>query len=336
MDCPPPMGMVHTVLSYSVMDNKEQKSSENPAAGNGSGDLIERFSQYCRLELNRSALTVDAYCRDLLQFGGKVSDLCGATSGEIRGWLAEEAGKGVKPVSLRRKTQSLRAFYRWLLRQGMIARNPAAEVTLAKAPKPLPQFAKDSELEALLAIPPETFEQRRSHLAVNMIYSLGLRQAELLGVHDTDITERADGAEIRITGKRDKQRVLPLPASLLEEIRAWQSERDSRYPDAPVPRALMGGRHGAISKQTLYVMVKDMLVSVAAAKKSPHTLRHSFATAMVSAGADLDAVREMLGHASLATTQIYTHLSLSDLRSNYAAHPRAAKDNGKDAQEKNS
>lgn len=196
----PPMGMVHTVLSYPVMDNKEQKSSENPAAGNGSGNLIERFSQYCRLELNRSALTVDTYCRDLLQFAGEVPDLCGATSGEIRGWLADEAGKGVKPVSLRRKTQSLRAFYRWLLRQGMIARNPAAEVTLAKAPKPLPQFAKDSELEALLAIPTETFEQRRSHLAVNMIYSLGLRQAELLGVHDTDITERADGAEIRITG----------------------------------------------------------------------------------------------------------------------------------------
>lgn len=305
------------------MDDIEQKSSANSGAIRNADALIESFGQYCRLELNRSSLTVDAYCRDLRQFCGQVPDLCGVTSGEIRGWLAEEARQGVKPVSLRRKTQSLRAFYRWLLRQGVVNRNPAAEVTLAKVPKPLPQFAKDSELEELLSQPAATFGQRRSHLAVNMIYSLGLRQAELLGVRDSDITERADGAEIRISGKRDKQRVLPLPKPLLEEIRAWQQERDLRYPDAPQPKALMGGAHGAISKQTLYVMVKDMLVPVAAAKKSPHTLRHSFATAMVSAGADLDAVREMLGHASLATTQIYTHLSLADLRTNYAAHPRA-------------
>lgn len=294
---------------------------------------IARFLDYLRAEANRSKLTVEAYGRDLRQFAewlvadgsngeSRGFDFRSVTLSDIRAWLGREAEAGVKPVSLRRKAQSLRAFYRWACRMGLTDSNPAADVTLAKPPKPLPQFARESELEDILELPAKTFEEKRAHLAVGILWSLGLRQAELLLITDADISIYA--AEIKVTGKRNKQRVVPVPPPLLREITDWQKIRDDKYPDLPEPRPLMAGPHGAISKNSLYQIIKKALASTSASKKSPHTLRHSFATSMLSDGSDLDAVREMLGHASLQTTQIYTHLSFREIRKSYAAHPRAA------------
>ena len=272
-----------------------------------------------RVELNRSRLTVEAYGRDLRQFGAWISggaeldwDFASVTTADIRAWLGREADRGVKPVSLRRKTQSLRAFYQWALRRGMLRQNPAADVILAKPPKHLPEFAKESEIAEVLEERGDTFALKREHLAVSILYSLGLRQAELLALTDADVSHTA--AEMKVTGKRNKQRVVPVPEPLLREIAEWQRLRDEKYPDLPRPRPLMAGVHGRISKETLYNMVHRRLAATSASKKSPHTLRHSFATAMLGDGGDLDAVREIFFFNDTATTEIYTELLVGSVR----------------------
>lgn len=288
--------------------------------------MIESFLEYMRVEQRASRHTIEAYGRDLRQFEewlgadfGK--DPAAVTPADIRGWIGSLADDGRTATTLRRKAQSLRAFFHRAHAEGRISSNPASEVVLPKKRKHLPNFIKESEIETLLDNPGEGFGAARTHIALTLLYSLGLRQAELLSLTDVDVNHVAK--EIRVTGKRNKQRVVPMPDLLSDEIRSWQALRDEHYPDLPNPRPILAGPHGAISKGTLYAMVREGLSGISAGRKSPHTLRHTFATAMVNHGADLDAVREMLGHASLATTQIYTHLSVNELMADYRkAHPR--------------
>lgn len=292
---------------------------------------INDFLEYLRVEKYSSTNTVDAYRRDLRQFeswcasaaGCSADDLvCGIIQAyDIRTWIATIASEGMRPTSLRRKVQSLRAFFHWAMKTGITDVNPAADVALAKTPTHLPNFIKEREMEDLLDESPNTFEEHRTHFILSMLYSLGLRQAELSAITDRDIN--FSSAEIKITGKRAKQRVIPLPQKLINEIRVWQQIRDARYPDLEKPAPLIAGPKGALSKTSIYKIVHAGLSSVSSGRKSPHTLRHSFATAMIRDGSDLDAVREMLGHSSLATTQVYTHLSLKNILENYkSAHPR--------------
>lgn len=289
---------------------------------------IEEFLTYLKVEQRCSRLTIEAYGRDLRTFsewlcGGRGSeefDAVSVTISDVRAWVGSLAERGIAPASLRRKVQSLRAFYRWGMKTGRFRSNPAADITLAKKPKPLPNFIKEKDIEDLLAQTPYDFESERTHIILSMLYSLGLRQAELLALTDNDIS--LTSKEIHITGKRNKQRVVPLPGALADEIIHWQKIRDGRYPGLDAPRPLIAGPHGFLSKENLYRIVRDGLASVSSGRKSPHTLRHTFATAMINNGADLDAVREILGHESLATTQVYTHLSFRELLANYT-HPRS-------------
>ena len=298
------------------------------------------FSDYLRLELNRSELTAEAHLRDLRQFSSWLTDskpeqfdASSVTSGDIRGWLTALSRSGDSPRSLRRKTQSLRSYYRFLMKRGEMTQNPAADVALAKISKPLPEFARTEEIERLLARPInyESEEETMARLILLLLYSTGIRQAELLGLHDRDISRSA--GEAHITGKRDKQRLVPLPLPLLEEIAKWQHLRDKIHPDLPEPKPLFVLPDGnPLTKSALYRIVSEMMKETSATHKGAHTLRHTFATSMLNNGADLDTVKEFLGHESLATTQIYTHLSYSQLLRDYrAAHPRSAK---KDTPEK--
>jgi len=308
--------------------------------------LSKEFLDYLRLELNRSEKTVGAYALDLRQFVSFLSSrpeaeatpadelLASVCTRDIRSWLASEARDGVQPRSLRRKTQSLRAFYRWMLKRGKVNVNPATDITLAKTPRHLPEFALPSSLEAILAEPYDSAneDEARTHLILHMLYATGMRQAELLAIDDNDINFTS--AEIRVTGKRNKQRVIPVAPQLLDEIRTWQSLRDSIYPDHDCA-ALFITRHGRMSKDMLYKTCRSILSRTGATRLGPHTLRHSFASAMVDAGADLNAVREILGHESLATTQIYTHLSFGRLTADYLrAHPRATGKNHSDQEKR--
>lgn len=292
--------------------------------------MIEKFLKEIVAEKGRSELTASAYGRDLRQFAGWRGDgprldPGSVTLPEIRAWLGDEAAAGARPATLRRKAESLRAFLHWGMQRGLCVSNPAADLTLAKLPRRLPDIIREEDMEKLLAQLRETddgtYESARRRMALVILYSLGLRQAELLGLRDCDIN--AASLEMKVTGKRDKQRVLPVPPDLMEEIEAFRRLRDLRHPGLPEPRPLMAGPHGVLSKDSLYRMVRDALAGVSTGRRSPHTLRHTFATAMLDNDADLDAVREMLGHASLGTTQIYTHLSARQILKNYSAHPRA-------------
>ncbi|MDE7412455.1 MAG: tyrosine-type recombinase/integrase [Muribaculaceae bacterium] len=291
--------------------------------------IHSRFRQYLSLELNRSRLTVEAYMRDIDQFESWITsgaterfDPASVTLSDIRAWLAS-IGRSDSPSTLRRKTQSLRSFFRWMLKEGIVASNPAADVTLAKKGKHLPEFVRESEMEEILSLPEgNDYRSVRDRLILTILYSTGIRQAELLALRDSDISFSAK--EAKVTGKRNKQRIIPLPSRLLDEIKRWQEIRNRRHPDLKSPVPLFPGEKGPLSKMTLYKIVKNGLASTSSAAKSPHVLRHTFATSMLNHGANLDMVKEMLGHASLTTTEIYTHLSFDQLKKNYAqAHPRA-------------
>lgn len=294
---------------------------------------IRAFEAYLLLELNRSRLTAEAYCRDLRQFAEWISADPEAgfapgsvTATDIRAWLTALARKGDTPRSLRRKTQSLRAYWRYLMKRGEASENPAADVALAKTDKPLPEFARPEEIEPMLT-PPGSNEKelpmlKMARVIMLLLYTTGIRQAELLALTDTDL--RVTACEAVITGKRNKQRVVPIAPDLMEEIKDWQSVRNQHFPELSSPRPLFVGPSGSrLSKSTLYRIVRAHLSSTSATHKGAHTLRHTFATAMLNGGAALDTVKEFLGHESLATTQIYTHLSYSQLLQDYRkAHPR--------------
>lgn len=297
---------------------------------------IDSFISYLRYELNRSPLTVEAYGRDVRQFVDWLTcfnpakfDPSDVTVNDIRAWLASLARTSVTPRSIRRKAQSLRAFFRFLLRRGTIAENPASRLTLPRLSKELPDVIRAEQVERLLRLEqqeidldPQNEEAVRNGLIIDMFYSLGIRRAELIAISDPDISIAA--AEIKITGKRSKQRVVPVPQQLIGKIQAWQRLRDAIWPSLPSPVPLFVVKGKRISPQQVYRIVHRELEGTDARRRSPHALRHSFATAMLNEGADINTVKEFLGHASLATTQIYTHISFAEMRKAYeSAHPRA-------------
>ena len=305
--------------------------------------MINEFISYLKYELNRSPLTVEAYRRDVEQFAGWLTCFSlnefrpeEVTLNDIRTWLASLARQNVTPRSLRRKAQSLRAFFKFLLKQGKISQSPAADLSLPKLSKQLPDIVRADEVEAVIRLDdqavelnPDDEDAQRDALIVDLLYSLGLRRAEAVAISDPDISHSA--AEIKINGKRNKQRIVPLPPQLLEKIEAWQHLRDRIWPDLESPKPLLVVKGKRISPQQVYSAVKRELAGTSARKKSPHALRHSFATAMLNGGAEINSVKEFLGHESLATTQIYTHVSFAEMKKAYLAHPRNRKpDSDKD------
>lgn len=297
---------------------------------------IEQFLQYLRLELNRSANTVLAYGKDLRLFarfltGGASDtiDIHDVTTADVRAWLSDMGRRGEKATSIRRRTLAVKSFYRFLKKRSRIAVNPAEEIILAKLPKPLPHFIKSEEMERaldslaeIMAADPENVMAARDHLILHMLYATGLRRAEAVSLTDRDFSKERN--ELRVMGKGSKERVIPIAGELADEISRWQTVRDVAWPGMPRPAHIIATSHGSMTDGTLGVIVKRLLSGTSTDRKSAHTIRHSFATGMLNGGAELDCVREMLGHSSVATTQIYTHLTLDDLRRQYdAAHPRS-------------
>lgn len=305
--------------------------------------VIDDFSKYLANELRRSPLTVEAYTRDVTQFalwvtGGKIDNFKPSeiAVNDIRAWMASLSRGGDESRTIRRKAQSLRAFFRLLLKRKTIDTNPASEILLPKIPKRLPEVVKSDEVQHIIDGEDELLKSNsdneqlmRDALIIDILYSLGIRRAEIVAISDSDIT--LSPPEIKIHGKRDKQRVVPMPQQLLSKIKSWQILRDSLWPDLPTPKPLLAVKGKRITPQQVYASVKRQLSSTSAGKKSPHALRHSFATAMLNGGAEINSVKEFLGHASLATTQIYTHVSFAEMQKAYsAAHPRAGRQDGEE------
>lgn len=295
--------------------------------------MLSKFLQYLELELNRSRLTVAAYGRDLRELGAYLEldpELPAPqyiTTSDLRSWLADMSRRGISGRTLRRKTQAARAFFRFVQKLGMIKVNPASDIQLARTGRKLPEFVREQEMERLLSTPPvggDPALKIRNRLAITLIYSSGIRREELGKITDADID--FDSKELRVHGKRDKMRIVPLADELLCQIREWQSVRDTMW-ELPRPAPLICSAHGRLTGRAIYNLIHDQLMTTNATHKGPHTLRHTFATSMLNGGAEINSVRELLGHSSLQSTQIYTHLTFSDIRKAYnSAHPRAEKE----------
>lgn len=299
--------------------------------------LIGEFITYLKNELVASELTALAYERDLRQWerfatsDGKRELRVGDTStADLRQWIAALSASGVSARSIRRKASSLRAFFKFMMKRHGLDENPAADLQLSRPPKTLPSVIKASQTKAILADTPkeDDFRAMRDYLLVDMIYETGMRASEIAGLMDSQVNTSA--RTLRVIGKRSKERAIPFGDGLASLIESYRQARDKQFPGLDSPYLFVNSKGNGIDYKTVLRAVHRALDGRAtASKRSPHTLRHSFATDMLNGGADLNGVKELLGHASLQTTQIYTHISMSELKHNYEhAHPRALKKGG--------
>ena len=297
--------------------------------------LIDSFLDYLRYERNYSNYTIEAYSKDLRQFEEYVkmnkdnrfvpeevdADL-------VRCWIVSLMDEKISPVSVNRKLSSLKSFFKFLMKQGSISVNPLRLITGPKTKKPLPYFVRDKEMELLLDGDgfDEDFEGVRDRLILEMLYDTGVRRSELVGLQDIDIDY--DAMLIKVTGKRNKQRLIPF-AERLKNLMLAYTEVRNREVGAGSGWFFVRKNGEQLSTGILYTIVKKKLSDIPTlAKCSPHVLRHSFATSMLNNGAELNAVKELLGHSSLASTSIYTHTTFEELKKVYHAHPRAQKEGG--------
>ena len=297
--------------------------------------LIDSFLDYLRYERNYSEYTINAYFKDLQQFEDFVKEkkegifVPGEVDTDIvRNWIISLLDNKISPVSVNRKLSSLKSFFKFLMKQGFVSVNPLRFVTGPKTKKPLPTFVKEKDMEELLDGDgfDEDFEGVRDRLVLEMLYDTGVRRSELVGLQDTDIDY--DAMLIRVTGQRNKQRLIPF-AERLKNLMLAYTEVRNREVDAGCGWFFVRKNGEQLSTGILYTIVKKKLSDIPTlAKCSPHVLRHSFATSMLNNGAELNAVKELLGHSSLASTSIYTHTTFEELKKVYHAHPRAQKEGG--------
>lgn len=292
--------------------------------------LKESFLDYLSYERAYSSYTVSCYSRDLDQFESYFNRLDSGLNfliidtDMVRGWMVDLMEQGQTTTTVNRKLSSLRSFYKYLLRQGLIKKDPMAKVRGPKKTKPLPVFVRDADMDRLLDVPiyEDGFVGVRNHLIIEIFYTTGMRLAELIGLNDEDVDMSA--RVIKVTGKRNKQRLIPFGEELRIDLENYKIERSLIFPSSEGAFFvdLKGKR---INRLDVYKVVKYHLSKVVVLKKrSPHVLRHTFATSMLNNGAELEAVKELLGHESLAATQIYTHATFEELKKVYEqAHPRA-------------
>lgn len=285
------------------------------------------------LEIERAASphTVTGYRIALEQFAQYLSETWGAeptvediTEADVRpfmGWLHD---RGLAKRSLRMKLAAVKALFTHLVRSDVLQRNPASLVASPRTDKKLPSFLRESEAEALVAsFDTSTPQGLRDRALVELLYGSGLRISEALQLNVGDIDMRT--RTVRVLGKRNKERVVPVTVVAVEAVTEYTRERQSFAPDALEHALFLGDRGGRLTPSSAYRIVRRLLGGVTeASRKGPHMLRHTFATHLLDNGADLKAVSEMLGHASLSTTQVYTHVSVERLKDAYRnAHPKA-------------
>ena len=291
---------------------------------------IESFLEYLRLERNYSEKTVVSYGIDLREFEGYFKkadaeiDVTTVDADVVRNWVMYLMDEGRAATSVNRKLSALRSFYRFLLRKKVIAVNPMTKVVGPKKKKPLPSFVREKDMDRLLdsLTFEEGYEGCRDRMILEMFYATGMRLSELIGLNDASVDFSAK--LIKVTGKRNKQRLIPFANELEHDLRVYIKVRDEALPNGS--DAFFVRKDGKrMYPMQVYRLVKRNLSKVVTLKKrSPHVLRHTFATAMLNDCAELRAVKELLGHESLTTTEVYTHTTFEELKKVYElAHPRA-------------
>lgn len=292
---------------------------------------INGFLNYLEYERRYSAHTLTAYRSDLLQFSVYLAEDCGepdilkASSPMIRSWMVALLDAGLKPRSVNRKLVSVRSFYKWCRSRSIILHDPSSGLTVLKTPKRLPEFVEEESMSQLLReiIPGDDFSSMRDKVILDLLYQTGIRLSELLGLERRQIYPATD--VLKVTGKRNKQRVIPIGKGMRELLLQYVVVRDPLFGSEPNAPLFLTDRGKPLYPRFVYTLVNNSLSKVTTmTRRSPHVLRHTFATVMLNHGADINAVKELLGHSSLASTQVYTHNTVEKLKRVYRqAHPRA-------------
>ena len=292
--------------------------------------MIEGFLDYLKYERNYAELTVLGYEADLRDFQAFFEELDSQLSWHtldadvVRAWMEQMVERGNSATSVCRRLSAVRTFYRYALSRGLVAHDPAHAVEGPKKQKPLPQFLKEREMDELLepAMWGDNFKDVRARTLLLLFYTTGMRLSELIGLDDemVDFTTM----ELKVTGKRDKQRIIPFGSELSEALQDYIRRRDTEI--SRTTRALFVTNKGErMNRNKVRYEVSKALARVTTLKKrTPHVLRHTFATAMLNHDAGIESVKKLLGHESPATTEIYTHATFEQLKRVYNnAHPRA-------------
>ena len=292
--------------------------------------MINEFLNYLKFERNRSDLTIKNYGEDLRAFKEFYGNLEGCHSWRsvdsdiIRDWMESMMDKGNNATSINRRLSALRSFYRFALARKLVDKDPVHGVTGPKKGRPLPQFLKENEMDRLLDAESwtESFEDVRDRTVITTFYETGIRLSELIGLDDSmvDFSNR----QLKVTGKRNKQRVIPFGEELLATLRDYMKCRDKEV-NRQSEALFVSSKGQRMTSSQVREAVKRNLSKVCTLKKrTPHVLRHTFATAMLNNKAGIESVKKLLGHESLSTTEIYTHTTFEQLkREYYSAHPRA-------------
>jgi len=292
--------------------------------------MINQFLNYLRYERSASSQTVQTYEESLREFESYISlrdsglSLQAVDADLIRDWMESLMDKGNTASTINKKLSALRSFYRFSLKRGMVEKDPAHVVTGPKKSKPLPQFLREGEMDKLLDQLEwgNDYKDVRARTILLLLYEAGLRRSELTGLNDSniDFNER----QLKVTGKRNKQRIIPFGEELAEALSKYIAMRDEQFENSE-GAVFLDDKGGRITGAQVYNIVRKNLSLVTSLKKrSPHVLRHSFATAMLNNGAGLESIKNLLGHESVSTTEIYTHTTFEQLKRVYKeAHPRA-------------
>jgi integrase/recombinase XerC len=289
----------------------------------------QRFLAYLQFEKRYSSHTVTAYRTDLDQFYEyltyqyNITDIPGVTHSMIRSWLVNMLQNGTGARSVNRKLTTLKSFYKYLLRNGVVEINPMRKITSPKTPKRLPVFVEKDKMELLLDHVDfgEGFQGIRNKLILELFYATGMRLSELVNLKETDLDFHHD--TIKVLGKRNKERLIPFGKKIEVLITSYLAEKRKTF--GSINELFLTDKGKPVYPKMVYRIVTKYLGEVTTLeKKSPHVLRHTFATHLLNNGAELNAVKELLGHASLSATQVYTHNTIDNLKRIYKqAHPKA-------------
>ncbi len=299
---------------------------------------IKSFLNYLEYEKRYSKHTVSAYKKDLKDLeeylkrreddGYGLDEVKEVEFFHLRSWIVVLLGdKKLTSKTINRKIAAVKSFFKFLLREGVVEVNPTTKLIAPKISKRLPEYVEEKQMDILLnkLVFPEGYEGHRDKTIIELLYATGMRRAELIGLDTGDVDFSAK--TIRVLGKRNKERLIPLSSKLLEILNLYIEDRKNTFPVIEETSLFLTGRGKRMYPKLVYNLVKKYLSFVTTTdQRGPHTLRHTFATHLSNRGADLNAVKELLGHANLSATQIYVHNSIERLRKVYEqAHPRGEK-----------
>jgi integrase/recombinase XerC len=292
--------------------------------------IIQPFLNYLKFEKRYSRHTVISYETDLISFFDYITTQYGEMSlgqlshGYIRSWLASLKDEGLTGKSINRKISALKSFFKYQLKTGEVKQSPMTRVIAPKNEKRLPSFVADKDIKTLFehVAFPEGWQGSTERLLLLVFYHTGMRLSELIQLKDSQVN--AASHSLKILGKGNKERIVPVSPELMKVIKEYQQERAKQF-EVDQAYLFLNEKGKPLAPRAVYTIVKKYLSLVTTVeKRSPHVLRHSFATHLTNNGADLNAIKELLGHSSLAATQVYTHNSIEKLKNIYKkAHPKA-------------